>query len=124
MYLLDTNAVIDYCNDKLPIAAANFIETIEPKISVITAIELFAFAAITKTEQQKLEEFIDFITIYDNISLNIRTHTVNIRKVYRLKLPDALIAATSLAYGLILISRNIKDFENISGLQVIDPYNL
>ena len=109
MYLLDTNAVIDYCNDKLPINAANFIETIEPKISVITAMELFAFAAITKTEQQKLEEFIDFITIYDKINLDIRTHTINIRKAYRLKFPDAIIAATALAYSLTLISRNTKD---------------
>ena len=52
MYLLDTNAVIDFCNDKLPVNATNFIESIEPKISVITAIELFAFEIISKTEKK------------------------------------------------------------------------
>ena len=124
MYLLDTNAVIDYCNDKLPIATANFIETIEPKISVITAIELFAFAAITNAEKLKLQEFIAITTIYDKIDLNIRTQTIAIRQTYKIKLPDAIIAATTLAHNLTLITRNVNDFNNIQGLTLINPWQL
>jgi predicted nucleic acid-binding protein len=40
------------------------------------------------------------------------------------RLPDAIIAATALVYDLVLISRNISDFKNIDGLQVIDPHSL
>jgi len=40
------------------------------------------------------------------------------------KLPDAVIAATALQNGLVLVSRNVKDFKYIQGLEVIDPYGL
>ncbi len=40
------------------------------------------------------------------------------------KLPDAVIAATALQNGLVLVSRNAKDFKYIQGLEVIDPYGL
>ena len=40
------------------------------------------------------------------------------------KLPDAMIAATALQNGFILVTNNTKDFKNIEGLEVIDPYQL
>jgi predicted nucleic acid-binding protein len=49
--------------------------------------------------------------------------TIDLRKKYKTKLPDAIIAATALTYSLVLISRNTTDFKKIQGLQVIDPYN-
>lgn len=36
---------------------------------------------------------------------------------------DSLIAATALHFDLILVTRNVKDF-NYSGLEVINPFNL
>jgi predicted nucleic acid-binding protein len=39
-------------------------------------------------------------------------------------LPDAIIAATAIVYNWALISRNTKDFKNIKGLKVIDPFAL
>ena len=37
---------------------------------------------------------------------------------------DAQIAAIALAANLTLVTRNIKDFEGIDGLQVINPWSL
>ena len=34
---------------------------------------------------------------------------------------DLLIAATALHFGLILVTRNIKDFQHISGLLLYQP---
>lgn len=48
MYLLDTNVVIDFCNSKLPNNAKEMLTKIEPKISVITQIELFATNKLSK----------------------------------------------------------------------------
>jgi predicted nucleic acid-binding protein len=50
--------------------------------------------------------------------------SIDIRKKHKTKLPDAIIAATALVYDLVIISRNISDFKNIDGLQVIDPHSL
>lgn len=37
-------------------------------------------------------------------------------------LPDAIIAATALCYGLELVTRNVKDFAKIRGLSIVNPY--
>lgn len=46
------------------------------------------------------------------------------RRKYKTKLPDAIIAATALVHNLTIISRNTADFKNIEGLKVLDLYNL
>ena len=55
---------------------------------------------------------------------NVVEVCIEIRKKYKTKLPDAIIAATALVYNLVVISRNISDFKNISGLKVVDPHSL
>lgn len=52
------------------------------------------------------------------------TLCITLRKTKRIDLPDAIIAATALSQNLIIISRNVKDFTGIDGLQVLDPYSL
>ncbi|MCF0056736.1 PIN domain-containing protein [Dyadobacter sp. CY356] len=56
------------------------------------------------------------------LNKDIKLKTADIRKNYRIKLPDAVIAATAIMYDLSLITHNYKDFENIGGLRIIDPY--
>jgi predicted nucleic acid-binding protein len=124
MYLLDTNTVIDFCTSKLPINAKNLLVSIEPKISVITRIELFASTKISLEEKEVLEIFVDMATIYDHISDEIVAQSIRLRQQYKTQIPDAIIAATALANGLILITRNSKDFEQISDLQIVNPYNI
>jgi predicted nucleic acid-binding protein len=44
-----------------------------------------------------------------------------IRRETGIRLPDALIAATALERGLILTTRNMRDFEGVPGLRVRPP---
>jgi len=44
-----------------------------------------------------------------------------IRRETGIRLPDALIAATALERGLILTTRNVRDFETVPGLRVRSP---
>jgi predicted nucleic acid-binding protein len=46
---------------------------------------------------------------------------VEIRRNGKVKLADAVIAATALSHGLQLATRNAGDFKRIEGLQVVDP---
>jgi predicted nucleic acid-binding protein len=48
--------------------------------------------------------------------------TIEICKSHRIKLPDAVIAATALVNDLALITRNISDFKNIKGLELLNPW--
>jgi len=55
----------------------------------------------------------------------VTAKTINLRRVYKkLKLGDAIIAATALAYNFNLVTRNTKDFKNIEGLEFVNPYEL
>lgn len=53
----------------------------------------------------------------------IKLKTADIRKVHKIMLPDAIIAATALVYDLTLISRNISDFKDINDLKLINPWD-
>jgi len=46
-----------------------------------------------------------------------------LRRNSKIKLPDAVIAATCIARGMILVTRNEKDFRNISELLVFNPFS-
>lgn len=48
--------------------------------------------------------------------------TIEVRKNYRIKLPDAIIAATAMVHGFTLVSRNDADFGKITGLKYWNPF--
>ena len=123
LYLLDTNPVIDFFNKKLPQESKNLIANIEPAISVITYIELFSNKNISKEEFKHFSEFIKISLIYE-LRKEIVEQTIILRQNFKIKTPDAIIAATALAYNRKLITRNNSDFKRIPGLVVIDPYTL
>ena len=56
------------------------------------------------------------------IDLQESLKTIELRQQFRIKLPDAIIAATALVYDLTLITRNAVDFKNIAGIKLINPW--
>lgn len=122
-YLIDSNVVIDYLSQKLPSKSMDFINGIidaTPNISVITKIEVLGFNSDNES-YLLLNEFINDSNVLE-ISNQVVEKCIDIRKNYKTKLPDAIIAATAIVNGMFIISRNVADFKNIKGLQVIDPY--
>lgn len=122
MYLLDTNVIIDFLNSRLPTKGRDLISEIEPIISVITRIELFASSKISETENAKLLQFIDVVKIIEIIDNDIVNEVIAIRRKRKVKLPDAIIAATAITNNLILLTRNTADFEKIERLSILNPF--
>ncbi len=121
-YLLDTNTVLDYMGSKLPPKAKTFIAQIiddEINLSVINKIELLGFLRV----EQDLIDFVGCSNIC-RMDDDIVEKTIDVRRLFKIKLPDAVIAATALLYGFILVTNNTKDFKNIKGLEVVNPYEL
>jgi predicted nucleic acid-binding protein len=121
-YLIDTNIIIDFSENRLPLNAKLFVAEIidnEPNISIINKIELLGFSMVTP----EIIEFTDSTNII-NLTEDVANQTINLRKKRKIKLPDAIIAATALVYHLTLISRNSKDFDGIDGLEFINPHEL
>ncbi len=53
---------------------------------------------------------VDFNTAKNELERPIKLKTADIRKQHKIKLPDAIIAATAIIYDLILNTRNTKEF--------------
>ena len=119
-YLLDTNAVLDFMGKKLPAKSHFLLSEIiddEINISAINKIELLGFSFV----DQGLIDFVSFAEVYPIDDETIEK-TIDIRKKHKLKLPDAVIAATAIINDFTLITHNIKDFQKIIELRVIDSY--
>jgi predicted nucleic acid-binding protein len=114
-YLMDTNTVIDFFNAKLPMNARKMRANVEPNISVITHIELFSSSKVSQEELLQLKHFVAIAKIYETIDIDIVEQNIRIRQRYKIKTPDAIIAATAMVFDLILITRNSTDFNNIEG---------
>ena len=123
-YLIDTNIVIGYLNNKLPIEGMSMMHDViddTPNISVITKIEVLRFNT-SDGAYKILENFVDESNVFD-LNEHVVDRTILICKSHRIKLPDAIIAATALVYNLRLITRNISDFKNINGLILLNPWD-
>ena len=121
--LIDTNIAIGYIGNRLSAKSMNRLDTIfdaEYHISVINKIELLGYPNLDKNEEEKFNLLINH-SILHPIDNKIIEETISIRKGHKIKLPDAIIAATCLVNGLDILTLNTKDFENIDGLKVIEP---
>lgn len=125
-YLWDTNTAIYYLQQQFPPGAEKFIDDLitaeQPVISAITEIELLCWKTATEKDLELLHNFINDALVIE-LEQAIKLKTADIRKVHRIKLPDAIIAATALVYDLTLLSRNVADFGGIDGLKISNPWD-
>ena len=128
-YLIDTNAIIDYTSGLYPRKGLDFMDYVvntEINISIINKIEVLSFTPkndIQKKCFELVKVFVNEANII-NLSESIVNKTIELRKRFKMKLPDAIIAASVLMYDFTLITRNTNDFKNIAKLNIINPYDL
>ncbi len=94
-YLIDTNVIIDFSLNRLEGKGKAFVADVidsEPYISVINKIELLGFSMVP-------QEIIDFVNTASIISLTdeVANKTIALRITHKMKLPDAIIAASAMA---------------------------
>jgi predicted nucleic acid-binding protein len=125
--LWDTNSIIFFLQDLLPSPSKAFLlkelNLRKPQISIITEIELLSWPKISRVEIGNISEF---LSNFESIGLTeeIKIVTIQLRKSTGLKIPDAVIAATALTHSIPLLTNNLKDFEKVDFLKIIDPMNL
>lgn len=126
-YHWDTNTAIYYLQQQFPAKAEKFIDEVledsDPAVSVITEIELLLWKTPTDKDVEILHDFINDTLVFE-LEKEIKLKPAEIRKAHKIKLPDAIIAATAtaLTYDLTLLTRNVSDFKNINGLPLINPH--
>jgi predicted nucleic acid-binding protein len=105
--LFDTNILIDYLNG-VDAAKAELARHREGLISVVTMMEVLAGARGTE-EEDVIGMFLrDFRLV--EITRRVAGEAVELRRVHRMRLPDAIIWASARAESALLVTRNTKDF--------------
>ncbi|MDR0300891.1 MAG: type II toxin-antitoxin system VapC family toxin [Treponema sp.] len=96
--LLDTNVIIDFLKQKD--AACDLTSLLlqhECFVSVIVKLELLKYPEITPVEENAIIEFLRLVPIMP-LNDTIENQTIALSRATKLKLPDAIIGATSIVY--------------------------
>jgi predicted nucleic acid-binding protein len=113
-YLLDTNFILGMLKstpDVLAVVDVKGLMARQCAFSAVTRMELLGYPGITAGEDALIRQRLAQFT-YLPISTFIEDKAIELRRSYRVKLPDALIAATALCHGLEVLTMDV-------GLQTI-----
>ena len=117
-FVADTNALIYLLNGNscmLPFLNKNL------AFSVISEMELLSFSGISEAEENNIKALLNDC---EEISLlkDVKEKAIELRKKYKTKLPDAIVAASAIVNNLPLITAD-KGFNQIQelNLQLIVP---
>ncbi len=123
--VLDTDILIDHLRGLEK--AKEYLKRIENSkvrgvISVITEAELAAGESMKDIlVQMKVRRLVRFLEKVE-VTSEIAWMAGELRRDYKCRLMDALIAATAMNLNLKRVTRNVKHYEKITGLEVEEPY--
>ena len=118
--VFDTNILVDYLNG-IPAARNELEQYEEVAISMVTWMEVLA-GTEDAAEETITRDFLSQFKIQP-LDKTVAERAIKIRRQHKLKLPDAIIWATAMELGRVLVTRNTRDFpETNPGIRV--PYRV
>lgn len=119
-YLLDTNAIVALLQGN-----SQLIQLLQDTdwigVSVISQIEFLAFSGLSEADRQLFQQFVQRVEIVGLVAGDVALieKIIEIRSSYRLKLPDAVIAAMTLQNSASLVTAD-QEFAKVTMLTVIN----
>ena len=112
-FMLDSNIVIDTLNHKLDLLA--FLDNYpdcEVYINLIVKIEVLAKTNMSENEEFEVRAFLNLFKWFE-IDRNTSEIAIQIRRTRELRLPDALIAASSISLNATVLSNDphLRDYK-------------
>lgn len=120
MMLIDSNIII-YASQVEYSQIRQFIREHDIAVSAVSYVEVLGYHLLTEESRLFLEEFFRIVEVLP-ISQTVLARAVTLRQIRRMSLGDAIIAATALVYDRILVTRNIEDFQWITELSILNPF--
>jgi predicted nucleic acid-binding protein len=104
--LFDTNVLIDYLNG-IEAARDELNKYEERAISVITWMEVMVGATPTTENDTRI-----FLNSFVHVEIDdiVATRAVTLRRIHKMKLPNAIVWASAQTRSMLLVTRNTKDF--------------
>ena len=117
-YLLDSNVLIYHLHDSLTeFGQSLLLQAIlrGGAYSMISRIEVLGYPqshAETEAANNLLSKLNEVL-----IDESVIDYAIHLRIVRKIKIPDAIVAASALVMELPLVTRNVRDFTGIDGLE-------
>ncbi len=111
-YLAGESVVVSFLDEYFRSGGALF-------LSAVAYAETLSFPALTISETRAIEQFFSTGFVFVPVDRVVAATAARIRRETKIKMPDALIAATARTTGSPLLTRNEKDFANVRNLSVL-----
>lgn len=118
-YLLDTNAISALLKGETQLVQllqnADWVG-----ISIISQIEFLAFVGLSRNDRKLFQQFLQRVEVVSLLASDtlLIQKIIEIRQQYRLKLPDAMIAAMAIQDSAILVSGD-REFAKVNQLTIV-----
>jgi toxin FitB len=121
--LLDSNILI-YAAEPDGVFFSRWVENAAACITKITSIEVLSFPQWKLIDVMRRAQLESLVSVLLELPLDDRVaaRAIELRRLKRMALADAIIAATALTYQIPLITRNEQDFAHIDGLHLVNPF--
>ncbi|WP_392531447.1 type II toxin-antitoxin system VapC family toxin [Nostoc sp. C117] len=119
-YVLDTNAIVALLQGN-----SQLIQLLQDAdwigVSVISQIEFLAFSGLSQEDSQLFEHFLQRVEVISLVASDgvLIKKIIEIRQQYRLKLPDAVIAAMTIQNSASLVTADLE-FAKVTILTVVN----
>ena len=122
MNLLDSNIIIYSAQPEYAYLRSLIFDK-NSAVSKITQLEVLGFHRLNTSEKEYFTACFHFLKCYE-ISDSIINHAIALRQQRKRSLGDAIIAATALHFNATVLTRNVEDFLDISGINVLNPIKI
>ncbi len=112
---LDTNIIVYLLSGDNTLA--EFIHKKTVYVSFVTQLELMSYPDITEEEELRINDFLLECVVID-INPLMKLNVVELRKKYRLKLPDSIIMASAMHLDLPIVTSD-KGFSKVEELETV-----
>ena len=119
-YVLDTNPIVALLQGN-----SQLIQLLQDAhwigVSVISKIEFLAFSGLSQEDRQLFEQFLQRVEVVNLVASDavLIKKIIEVRQQYRLKLPDAIIAAMAIQNSASLVTAD-QEFAKVTILTVIN----
>jgi len=121
MFTFDTNPIIYFLAGDQGIASL-FSEILSSNDQVVYIPTIVRLELLSKPQMSLYEQsvILEFLNYFRPIALdeNIADIAADLRRIYKIKTADSIVAATAIFTGSSLVTRNAKDFKSIKGLVI------
>ena len=118
--LLDTNIVV-YWGKPGGEWLEPWAEHPKAALASVSQVEALGLPGIGPEEEAAIRQLIAVSVCYP-LDDAVIEGAIRLRRIKRMGIADAIIAATALEYDLPLVTRNVHDFQHIPGLTIINPF--